>query len=704
MSDRGDNDLKEPLSPRKPEAVPASSPYYDNSLQPDSRQSSIRVFDHLEGFTDAEDDTTLKSKISKWAKQSYLDEKVKAKQRGVWDWLAVFLPCIGWLSKYSVKDNLLMDLTAGISIGFMVVPQGMSYALLAGLPAVYGLYGAFIPVLVYSVFGSSPHLAVGPVAVTSLLLGHALHTMFPEADNIDDPNNPGDLAGVQSDYNAAAIQVTVLVGLLYIGIGILRLGFFANFLSHSVISGFTTGAALIIGLSQLKYLLGVTIPSKHTALETFIELVKALPDSQWRECVMGFTWLIALVALKHVSKSYPKLSWLRPLGPISVCVIAILAVVIGDLDSEGNEKIRTVKHVPQGLPSITVDDWFPMTQFSKQLGTAFILFIVGFMESISISKALARKGKYEISVQQEIMAMGIANVFGAMFSSYATTGSFSRSAVSADIGAKRQLQGTITGVCVMLVLLFITPVFERVPYNAMGAIVLSSVIGLLELSEARFLFKANFLDFLVWMAAFLGTVFLGVEIGLGIAIGLAVVLVVYQSAFPHTAVLGVLPETDVYRNKKQYPSAKQHPHLCIVRIDAPIYFANVEWIRGRVDKYRMRAERDPALSPVYFVILDMSPVPFVDSTGMHALHELVSQLHSDGQQLVLANPSRKVQAQLKRVDLLNEVGSQWVFVRTADAVKVCQQAVREKLAESKAVAEQVEVAVGVRASTSSEER
>lgn len=185
----------------------------------------------------------------------------------------------------------------------------------------------------------------------------------------------------------------------------------------------------------------------------------------------------------QVSKSYPKLSWLRPLGPISVCVIAILAVVIGDLDSEGNEKIRTVKHVPQGacvlmppsanrysgfctptcvqpnialirlsisgkhagLPSITVDDWFPMTQFSKQLGTAFILFIVGFMESISISKALARKGKYEISVQQEIMAMGIANVFGAMFSSYATTGSFSRSAVSADIGAKRQLQGAITG-------------------------------------------------------------------------------------------------------------------------------------------------------------------------------------------------------------------------------------------------------------------
>ena len=368
---------------------------------------------------------------------------------------------------------------------------------------------------------------------------------------------------------------------------------------------------------------------------------------------------------------------------------------------------------------MTIGLWLPLTNAGRQVGTAAILFLVGFMESISISKALARKHNYHVDVTQEIIALGFANLLGGMFSAYPATGSFSRSAVSADVGAKTQLQGAITGalaafavvalletctllvrviltilqqgcivcaahyrvlvsdkvsnagVVVMLVLLFITPVFERVPYNAMGAIVLSSVLGLFELSEARFLFKANKLDFIVWLAAFLGTIFAGVEIGLGIAIGLAIVLVVSQSAVPHTAVLGRLPETralptklictcahgactacailhsfewlrlslqawdaglysdvrigvwrvtslrraEVYRNIKQYPAARQHPHICVMRMDAPIYFANVEWIRGRIQKYKERADGDPKLGPIYFIILDMAPVPFVDSTG-----------------------------------------------------------------------------------------
>eukprot|EP00892_Ulva_mutabilis_P007475 jgi/Ulvmu1/509/UM001_0517.1 len=596
--------------------MPASEDLDDAgaTLQASSRTSSIRVFDQLEGFTDTDDDAKVRSKVTKWCNAKVAEARNSAKSFGVMDWLAFILPCLSWIKTYSIRDNLLIDVMAGVSIGFMVIPQGMSYALLAGLPAVYGLYSAFVPCIAYAVFGSSPHLAVGPVAVISLLLGHSLHSIFPESENIDDPNNPGDLGGVQANYNEAATQVAFLVGVLYLVVGVFRLGFFANFLSHSVISGFTTGAALIIGLSQLKYFFGISIPSTETALETFIEICKAVDEAQWREVVMCTVWLAMLITMKHLAKRFKKLSWLRPLGPITVCVIAIVTVVIGDLDGKG--LIRTVSHIPQGLPSATIKHWFPMHSFGKQMQTALLLFLVGFMESISIAKALARRHKYEIGVTQEIIAMGFTNLLGSMFNAYACTGSFSRSAVSADIGAKTALQGGLTGLCVMMVLLFITPVFERVPYSVMGAVVMSSVIGLFEISEAIFLFKSNFLDFLVWMAAFLGTIFLGVEIGLGIAIGLAVVLVIYQSALPHTAVLGCLPDTEIYRNKKQYPGAKECPHVCIVRIDAPIYFANVEWIRGRVDKYRKRANADSKLGPIYYVVLDMSPVAFVDSTGV----------------------------------------------------------------------------------------
>ena len=291
---------------------------------------------------------------------------------------------------------------------------------------------------------------------------------------------------------------------MYMAVAVLRLGFFANFLSHSVISGFTTGAALIIGLSQLKYFFGIDAENGHAAYETVINICKHLPETQWREVVMCTVWLAVLLLFKRLAKRNKRLGWLRPLGPITVCITAIVVVVAGDLDQKG--LINTVGNVPKGahpashavvtlqssrrlplsfahagshargasahtlilqaaaclqahgvhtsangnathtgLPSITINQWLPLEDSGRQVTTAIIIFVVGFMESISISKALARKHSYKINVTQEIMAMGIANLFGGMFNSYATTGSFSRSAVSADIGAKTQLQGAITG-------------------------------------------------------------------------------------------------------------------------------------------------------------------------------------------------------------------------------------------------------------------
>eukprot|EP00775_Hariotina_reticulata_P008330 gene8330-8515_t len=609
----------------------------------------------------------------------------KTKDRGsktfreytLFDWFAYFLPCLRWLRTYNIKQYLMWDLLAGISVGFMIVPQGMSYAIIAGVPAVYGLYGAWLPLIVYALLGSSRQLGVGPVAVTSLLIGNGVKDMLPGAENIENPNTPGDLADIQAQFNHKVIQLAFLVACMYTGVGVLRLGFVVRFLSHSVITGFTSGAAIIIGLSQVKFILGYNVPRVDTVHETISVLVAARAGFKWQECVMGVSMLLFLIALRLVSKKVKKLHWIGALGPIMACVISIIAVVAGNLDKKG---IKIVKQIPQGLPSPTISWWVPIDDLGAMMRLAVVVMLVDLLESTSIARALARKNNYVLSYNQEIVGLGIANFAGAAFSSYTTTGSFSRSAVNNSSGAKTQLAGFVTAMVVMFVLLFMTKVFSLLPYNTMAAIIIAGVSTLVEFDTAIYLFKTHLRDFMVWLVAFVCTLFLGIELGLAMAIGLAILIVVFESAFPHTAVLGRVDRTSVYRNIQQYPSAEMVPGVLVVRLDAPVYFANVQWMEDKLVQYEadaLRFARANGIDKVEYVVLDLTPVPHMDSMGCSFLEEINEDYKQRGMQLILTNPSPRVIRTLERSGIINKIGREWIFVRVHDAVVNCQHSMMQ---------------------------
>lgn len=598
------------------------------------------------------------------------------------DWLGVFLPCVNWMRTYR-PEFLVNDLIAGFSVAFLLVPQSMSYANLAGLPAVYGLYGSWLPLWFYATFGTCKQLGVGPVAVTSLLIGDKLPDVIEGSRQISNHNTPKpEEAIIQQEYNTAAIQLSFLVACLYTAIGVFRLGFLTNFLSKSVIGGFTSGASIIIGLSQYKYILGYGTRPKHDRIQEYLSIYfEEATNFKWQEFIMGMSLLAFLIFMKklgeHGKKKYPILMFARPLGPITAVIIALCCVLIGNVDQKG---IRIVGSIPQGLPPCTIGLWSPMPNFSELIPVAVVVMIVDLMESTSIARAVAAKNRYEIVANTEIIGLGIANFAGSAFSAYTTTGSFSRTAINHETGAKSPLAGFITGTLVMFVLLFLTPVFKYMPYNVMGAMIVSAVSGLFEYEQAIYLFRTNKLDFFVWCASFFVTIFVSVEIGLGTAIGLALLFVVYESAFPHMCTMGRIPGTSVFRNIKQYPECQLIPGMLVVRVDAPIYFANYQWVKEKLALWEKKAEvaaRESGVKKLQFVILDLTPVTHIDAAGQLFLMEQYDAYKSRGVQLVLCNPSKKVAETIMMIGLLELIGRDWIFVRAHDAVQYCQNVMAE---------------------------
>jgi sulfate transporter 4 len=384
-------------------------------------------------------------------------------RRSCRQWMETLLPCTSWLAHYDYKSTLLQDVIAGLTVGVMIIPQSMSYAKLAGLPVEYGLYSALVPVYMYGIFGSSRQLAVGPVALISLLLATGLNLIL-DSQGITPETHPDSYTTI---YTTLAVQTSFLVGLTYLLMGLLRLGFVTIFLSHAVISGFTTGAAVIIGMSQLKYFLGYDV-LKSDRLHILIQrIIQDIDQFNYKTFLVGALSTLTLVVLKHVGKTYPRFKFVRALGPLTVTILAILVQVIWDLESLG---IPIVGHIPKGFPDVTINLWTPLggEEVADQIDTSqlFVMVIsiaiVGFMESIAIAKQLASKHNYELDSSLELMGLGMANLVGAgMFQGYPVTGSFSRSAVNNESGAQSGISGMVTATLVGLALLFLTPVFEQ---------------------------------------------------------------------------------------------------------------------------------------------------------------------------------------------------------------------------------------------------
>lgn len=594
--------------------------------------------------------STSSALISKWM--------LKLKRMTFIEWIELFLPCYRWIRIYKWREYLQVDVMAGVTVGAMLVPQAMSYAKLAGLQPIYGLYSGFVPIFVYALFGSSRQLAIGPVALVSLLVSNVLSKIVDSSDDL---------------YTELAILLALMVGILECIMGLLRLGWLIRFISHSVISGFTTASAIVIGLSQAKYFLGYDIVRSSKIVPLIKSIISGADEFLWPPFLMGSIILAILLAMKHLGKSRKYLRFLRAAGPLTGIILGTAFVKMFHPSS-----ITLVGDIPQGLPNFSVPKNFGHAK--SLIPTALLITGVAILESVGIAKALAAKNGYELDSNQELFGLGVANILGSFFSAYPTTGSFSRSAVNHESGAKTGVSGIITGIIMGCALLFMTPLFTDVPQCALAAIVISAVMGLVDYDEAIFLWRVDKKDFLLWTITTGTTLFLGIEIGVLIGVGASLAFVIHESANPHIAVLGRLPGTTVYRNIQQYPEAYTYHGIVIVRIDSPIYFANISYIKDRLREYELDIDkstrRGPEVERVYFVIIEMAPVTYIDSSAVQALKDLHHEYKSRDIQIAISNPNREVLLALSRAGIVELIGKEWCFVRVHDAVQVCLQNVQ----------------------------
>ncbi|XP_042489318.1 sulfate transporter 4.1, chloroplastic-like isoform X1 [Macadamia integrifolia] len=639
--------------------VAAESSSNLSALPPMSSSRQVKVIPLQHPTVPSSSPSPLLPLISRWCS--------KLSSMSPLNWVELFFPCSKWIRTYKWREYLQNDLMAGCTVGVMLVPQAMSYAKLAGLHPIYGLYTGFVPVFVYAAFGSSRQLAVGPVALISLLVSNVLSEVVDSTDEL---------------YTELAILLALMVGILECVMGLLRLGWLIRFVSHAVISGFTTASAVVIALSQVKYFLGYDIVRSSKIVPLVKSIISGIDEFSWPPFVMGTSILVLLLVMKHLGKSYKYLRFLRAAGPITAVFVGTIFVKIFKPSS-----ISVVGDIPQGLPSFSVPKCFGYVM--SLLPTTFLITGVAILESVGIAKALAAKNGYELDSNMELFGLGVANICGSFFQAYPSTGSFSRSAVNHESGAKTGLSGITMGIIIGCALLFMTSLFREIPQCALAAIVISAVMGLLDYDEAIFLWHVDKKDFLLWTITCIATLFLGIEIGVLLGVGFSLAFVIHESANPHIAILGRLPGTTVYRNTQQYPEAYTYNGIVIVRIDAPIYFANTSYIKDRLREYELNTDgsmrRGPEVERVHFVIIEMSPVTYIDSSAAQALKDLHQEYKSRDIQIAISNPNREVLLTFARSGVIELVGKEWFFVRLHDAVQVCLQQVRSSQGTPKMV-------------------
>jgi SulP family sulfate permease len=548
------------------------------------------------------------------------------------------LPIAGELRAYD-GGKLRGDLSAGLTVGVMLIPQGMAYALIAGLEPIYGLYAALTPLAVYALFGTSRPLSVGPVAMVSLLVAAGV----------------APLAGADPErYIALAILLAAMVGVIQLALGLARFGFLVNFLSHPVLTGFTAAAALIIGFSQLKHLLGVALPRSNHVHTIIASAVRQAGSTHAITLAIGVAAVAILVALRRWRPSFP--------AQLAVVVLGTVAVGTLSLDAVG---VQIVTAVPGGLPSPRMPA-VSAGDLRALLPTALIISMVGFMESIAVAKVYASRDRYEVDASQELVALGLANMAGSVFRAYPTTGGFSRTAVNDRAGARTTLSSLFAAGVIALTLLFLTPLFHYLPNAVLAAIVMVAVSGLIDWREARFLWHVKRRDFFLMAMTFAATLALGIEQGILLGVVASLVVLVHESYRPHTAVMGRLPGTATFRNVRRHPEALVRSGIVVFRVDAPLFFGNAGFLK---DKLREISDRDPVL---HTLVLDAYPVNQIDSTAAHALKEIVEEFRAAGIRFFFVGVKGPVRDVLERSGIVDLVGAAHFFFEVHQATEAAE--------------------------------
>ncbi|XP_029851762.2 solute carrier family 26 member 6 [Aquila chrysaetos chrysaetos] len=622
-----------------------------------------------------------------------------------------FLPFLRWMPRYPVKDWLLGDIVSGFSVGIMHLPQGLAYALLAGLPPVTGLYSSFYPVFLYFFFGTSRHNSVGPFAVISVMIGSVTDSLLP-SENFVEFVNGTNLTVNEARRDAARVElvatITVLTGIFQVALGLLQFGFVVTYLSDPLVRGYTTAASVHVLVSQLKNVFGVSLGEHSGPLSlfmTFIEICQKLPQTNVGTLVTAIIAMVAIFAVKEFNHEFAtKLP--MPI-PIELITIIVSTGISYGVNLNAKFGISVVGHIPSGLKPPVVPN---VSYFGQVVGNAFAIAVVGYAICISLGKIFALKHGYKVDSNQELIALGLCNFLGGFFQCFAISCSMSRSLVQESTGGNSQVAGVISSLVILVTILKIGELFRDLPKAILSAIIIINLKGMFkQFSDLRTLWKSNQVDLMVWIVTFVATLMLNLDIGLGASVAFGLLTVIFRTQLPRYSILGRISDTDVYRDVAEYQMAQEVPGVKIFRSSSTLYFANVELYAEalkkksginvdrliekkkkalkKLKKQQKKAEKEkakrkkdtedgqngpgvavielssaegstppkPTLRTLglpqpsfHAVILDFSPVSFVDTVSIKILKNIFRDFHEIEAEVFIAGCPEPVLAQLER--------------------------------------------------------
>jgi len=547
------------------------------------------------------------------------------------------IPIIEWLPNYN-KSLFRGDLIAGITVSVILIPQGIAYALIAGLPPIYGLYCALVPQVLYAIFGSSRQVAIGPVAMDSLIVATGVSTLA--------------LAGSES-YISIAILLALLVGIIQFLMGVFSLGFIVNFLSKPVITGFTSAVALIIGCNQFRNLLGVDFIQSDQIHVLIEDIWRQISSFNMHTSTIGIIAILIIIIFRKINKKIP-----------NALIVVVLSITMMKYFENFFSDVAIVKGVPSGLPKFGIPV-FDIDQIKELLPIAFTLVMVGYLETISIGKSLeAKQDEYRVRPNQELIALGLSNMAGSLFKAYPSTSSFSRSAINSESGGKTGMSALISVIMVIITLLYLTPLFYYLPKTVLAAIIIVSVFGLINFKEAAFLWNANILDFWLLIATFLATLLFGIEYGISLGVGLSLIILIFRTSRPYITELGKVPESNFYRNKNRFEEVILENDILVFRFDAQLFYANSSYFRDNLEE--MVLNKGTALK---VIVIDSESINRIDSTGVEMLKERIRFYQKKGIIFYFVGVKGPVRDSLFRGGLLKVIDINHFFMRVNDAVE-----------------------------------
>ena len=556
--------------------------------------------------------------------------------------LARYVPILHWLPYYN-KAWLTGDIVAGLSVWALMVPQSLGYAAISGVPVQYGLYAAAIALIVYAIFGSSRHVVTGPTSTIAAVTGAAVLSVAKAGS---------------TEAVALVAVITILAGILYIILSVLKMGWVSNFLAESVLVGFIFGIGIDVAIGQLKHVTGTHVTGE-SVWQKLASWVVSLPHTHTTTLVVGVAALVLLFALKIYAPKVP--------CALVALVLGIGASAIFDLSAQG---VAVVGKVPRGLPTPTLPDISLITKkFGLILSGAIGVLLVGFSESLAAARQYASKHHYDIDINQEMLAQGMANVTSGFFQGINVCGSLSKSSVNDGSGAKSEMASLAQGAFVILTLLILAPFFADLPEAVLGAIVIEAVVfGLMDVKAMKRIYRLNRTEFWGGTMALLGVLIFGTLQGVLMGLLLSLLVLIARSSKPHVPVLGRWPGTEVFHSLDRYPDSETYPGLVIIRFDGALYFATANGLRDKVRE--VTPDVDP---PVTQVLIDMEGVNYIDLEGSDMLAEITKDMRTVGVEIHLARVKHVAMEMLEKDGVDQIIGRDHIHEKVGDAVHLFTQ-------------------------------